>query len=152
MQRKIVPDVIKECRCTTISPGETVREAAILMTEQNIGAAVVVEGTTIVGIVTERDMMRKVLGDNKNPDDTSVGEVMTKNPDTITGDCLSGQALDMMVEKNYRHLPIVDEGGRPIGMVSVRDLYQAVQEGLAEDLHACETYVHAGESYGVGGT
>ncbi|WP_419797406.1 MAG: cyclic nucleotide-binding/CBS domain-containing protein [Terasakiella sp.] len=150
MQRKIVPDVIKECRCTTVTADKTVREVAVLMTAENIGAAIVVDDGGLVGIITERDLMRKVMGANQDPDVITVGDVMTRNPDTITGDCLSSQALEMMVEKGYRHLPIVDATGKPIGMVSQRDLYQAVQESLAEDLQACETYVHGGESYGVG--
>lgn len=150
MQKKIVPDVIQECRCFTITRDKTARETAILMTQENIGAVIVVDGAGITGIVTERDLMRKVIGSAKDPDTTSVGDIMTVNPDTITGDCLSSRALEMMVEKGYRHLPIVDEAGKPCGMVSQRDLYQAVHESLTQDLQACETYVHGGESYGVG--
>ncbi|WP_135079311.1 CBS domain-containing protein [Terasakiella sp. SH-1] len=150
MQKKLVPDVIKECRCLTILPDKTVHQAAALMTNENIGALVVVKGTRIVGIITERDLMRKVVAVGLEPDATLVKDVMTPNPDTVTGDMLSGQALDMMVEKGYRHLPIVDEDQKPIGMVSVRDLYQAVQAGLAEDLHACEAYVHGEDGYGIG--
>ncbi|SCA57935.1 conserved hypothetical protein [Candidatus Terasakiella magnetica] len=150
MQKKLVPNVIKECRCTTMTADKTVRDAAVLMTGQNIGALVVVDGDAIVGIVTERDMMCKVVGASVDPDTAKIADIMTPNPDTITGDALSGQALEMMVEKGYRHLPIVDESQKPIGMVSVRDLYQAVQEGLAEDLQACETYVQGGDGYGVG--
>jgi len=150
MQKKIVPDVIKECRITTTTADKTVREAAVMMTGQNIGAVVVVDNGDITGILTERDMLRKVIGAKVDPDVATVGEIMTPNPDTITGDCLSGRALEMMVEKGYRHLPIVTDDGKPCGMVSVRDLYQAVQDGLAEDLQACETYVHGGDGYGVG--
>ncbi len=150
MQKKLVPDVIKECRLTTATKDKTVRDAAVLMTAQNIGALVVVDGRRIEGIVTERDLMRKVISAGLDPDTTLVGEVMTANPDTVMAESLSGEALDMMVEKGYRHLPIVNAQGHPIGMVSVRDLYQAVQEGLAEDLQACETYVQGGESYGMG--
>jgi CBS domain-containing protein len=150
MHKKLVPHVIKECRCTTFSPDRSVREAAVLMTAENIGALVVVEKDAIVGIVTERDMMRKIIGANLDPDNTKVGEIMTANPDTVTGDCMAGQALQMMVSKGYRHLPIVTDDGKPCGMVSVRDLYDAVQKGLEEDLQAVESYVHGGESYGVG--
>jgi len=150
MQKKLFPGVIKECRCTTFAPDKSAREAAVLMTEQNIGALVIVEGDNIVGIVTERDMLRKIVGSNVDPDSAKVSDIMTPNPDTVTGECMAGQALQMMVNKGYRHLPIVTDDGKPCGMVSVRDLYQAVQEGLEDDLHAVENYVQGGDGYGVG--
>jgi len=56
-----------------------------------------------------------------------------------------------MVTKGYPHLPIVTDDGKACGMVSVRDLYQAVQEGLEDDLHVVENYVHGGDGYGAGG-
>lgn len=150
MQKKLVPDVIKECRCTTFSPEKTVREAAVLMAGQNIGALVVVENDHLIGIVTERDMMRKVVAASIDPDSTSIRDIMTPNPDTVTPDTMSGKAMEMMASKGYRHLPIVDENDKPIGMVSVRDLYEAVQTGLKEDLESVENYVHGGDGYGVG--
>ncbi|MDV7341385.1 CBS domain-containing protein [Terasakiella sp. A23] len=150
MQKRLVPDVIKECRCTTFSPDQTARDAAILMTNENIGALVIVEGDAVVGIVTERDIMRKLVGARVDPDAVKVSDIMTPNPDTVTGECLAGQALNMMVTKGYRHLPILTDDGKPCGMVSVRDLYQAVQDSLQEDLEAVENYVHGGDGYGVG--
>ncbi len=150
MQRKLVPGVINECRCTTFAPESTARDAAVLMTEQNIGALVVTEGDSVVGIVTERDFLKKVVGAKADPDSITVRDIMTPDPDTVTGDCLASQALQMMVSKGYRHLPILTDDGKPCGMVSVRDLYEAVQEGLKEDLTAVENYVHGGEGYGTG--
>jgi signal-transduction protein with cAMP-binding, CBS, and nucleotidyltransferase domain len=151
MQKKLFPGVIKECRCTTFDPDKTAREAATLMTGQNIGALVITEGEDIIGIVTERDMLRKVVGANVDPDAIKVRDIMTPNPDTVTGECMAKQALEMMVNKGYRHLPIVTDEGKACGMVSVRDLYQAVLEGLEDDLHAVEDYVHGVDGYGTGG-
>jgi len=142
MQRKLVPDLIKECRCTTLPSSKTVHEAAALMTELNIGALVIVDEKAIIGILTERDIMRKVVAADINPHQTSIADVMTHNPDTVTGDCTAQQALRMMTERGYRHLPIVTDDGKPCAMVSVRDLFQAVKEGLQEDLHAVESYVY----------
>lgn len=150
MQKKLVPHVISECRCTTCAPEKTVQEAAVLMTEENIGALIVVEGERVVGIVTERDIMRKVVGGGLDAAETKVADIMTKNPDTVTGDCLAATALNMMVEKGYRHLPLLTDDGKPCGMVSVRDLYRVVQTALQEELVAVENYVHGGEGYGVG--
>jgi len=150
MQKKLVPDVIKECRCITFGPEQNVHEAAALMTTQNIGALAVVENDELIGIVTERDMMRKVVATGVDADKTLIRDIMTANPDTVTGDCLAGQALKMMVTKGYRHLPLVTDDGKICGMVSVRDLYEAVQDGLKEDLESVENYVHGGDGYGVG--
>lgn len=150
MQRKLVPDLIKECRCTSLSPTHTVHEAATLMTELNIGAIVVVKDGGIVGILTERDIMRKVVAGDLSAHSTALSEVMTHKPDVVTGDCTAQKALMMMTERGYRHLPIVTEDGKPCAMVSVRDLYHAVKEGLQEDLQAVESYVQGGiDSYGA---
>jgi CBS domain-containing protein len=150
MQRKLFPDVIKECRCTTFSPDGTVQAAAALMTQHNIGALVVVEKDDVIGIVTERDIMRKVVAAGIDPDKTPVRNIMTANPDVVTGDCFASKALEMMVSKGYRHLPIVTDDGKICSMVSVRDLYEAVQDSLKEDLVNVENYVLGGEGYGGG--
>lgn len=150
MQRKLVPDVIKECHCTSITGDKTVLDAAQIMTEENIGALIVVSGKSIEGIITERDMMRKIVAEQRDPSTVKVKEIMTANPDTVGPDCTASQALNMMSSKRYRHLPIVNEEMEPIGMVSVRDLYEAVQTGLVEDLQTVEMYVQGGETYGGG--
>lgn len=150
MRRRLVPDVIKECQCETIDPNRSVRDASFIMAERNIGALIVVSSESIDGIITERDLMCKVLAAGLDPQTTLVSEIMTPNPDTVGPDCTASKALEMMVTKGYRHLPIVNEEMVPIGMVSVRDLYEAVQVSLEEDLQKCELYVHGGESYGIG--
>jgi len=105
----------------------TVVQAARLMKQHNVGALLVVDGSRLIGIFTERDALMRVLAASVDPLTTRLAEVMTPQPQTIHPDEPFVKALRMMHEGKYRHLPVV-EYGRPLGMVSVRD-------ALSEDLH-----------------
>ncbi len=104
----------------TVSRDTTVTDAAERMKEQNRGAAMVVDGTRLVGIFTERDALFRVIAARRDPNSTPVGTVMTRDPQTIHPDQPFIEALRMMHEGRYRHLPVVEDG-RPLGMVSSRD-------------------------------
>jgi len=111
-----------------ISADTTVAEAARRMKEGNTGAAMVLEGTRLAGIFTERDALFRVLAQAKDPLKTPVSSVMTRDPLTIHPDKPFDEALRMMHEGRFRNVPVV-EHGRPLGMVSVRD---ALDPELAE--------------------
>jgi len=111
-----------------ISADTTVAEAARRMKEGNTGAAIVLEGTRLAGIFTERDALFRVLAQAKDPLKTPVASVMTRDPLTIHPDKPFDEALRMMHEGRFRNVPVV-EHGRPLGMVSVRD---ALDPELAE--------------------
>ena len=98
----------------------TVTEAARRMREGNTGAAMVLEGTRLAGIFTERDALFRVLAVARNPSETPVAAVMTRDPQTIHPDKPFDEALRMMHEGRFRNVPVVEDG-RPLGMVSVRD-------------------------------
>ena len=111
----------KPARVVKVSPEVSVLEAIKVLASENIGAAVVMAGDTLAGILSERDYTRKVILKGRSSDSTRVEEIMTANvvvvsPRTKTRDCMA-----LMTEKNIRHLPVVDEG-RVIGMVSIRDI------------------------------
>ncbi|MEO8751472.1 MAG: CBS domain-containing protein [Casimicrobiaceae bacterium] len=106
----------------------TVREAARTMKQHNIGAVLVVDGSRLCGIFTERDALFRVLAAGLNPDVTRLTEVMTAQPQTIHPDEPFVNALRVMHKGRFRHLPVV-EFDRPLGMVSVRD-------ALDDDLYA----------------
>ena len=111
----------------TVSPGASVREAARLMAERNVGALPVVgEGGRLVGILSERDIVRRVVAAGRDPDSTRVSEVMTPDPVTVRPDYTLADALRVMAQLNVRHLPVVDEGGRLVGIISVRDIEYAM--------------------------
>jgi CBS domain-containing protein len=99
----------------------TVRAACRLMAENRIGAMLIVENNKILGIFTERDALNKVLATGIDPDTTKLAQVMVSDPMTIRGDKPLGFALAMMSDGGFRHVPVVDDNGAPLGMVSARD-------------------------------
>ncbi len=149
MNRRIVPDVISgRQELATATGAMTVREACVLMAKRRIGALMIVEGGKLAGIFTERDAMAKIVGQHRDPDNVTLAEAMTRNPDTIGPDQPAREALEMMRRHGYRHLPVVD-GGELIGMVSVRDLYAAALGELEESLKEREAFIAGGAGYGL---
>lgn len=147
MIRKIVPDVIKDQTLVCISPADTVRAAARLMTERKVAAVLVMESERLVGIITERDMTSRVIAADRHPDSTKCRDIMTANPDTLSPHDTAVDAINMMRSRNYRHLPVVD-GIRVVGMVSVRDLYAVYNTELEQDLRDRDAFIY-GENYGA---
>jgi len=129
---KIIPDVVREQRICAMRGDGRVDEAARRMRYFNIGAIVIVDDNRrLIGIVTERDITRKVVAEGRDPAAVSLGEIMTANPDTLAPDQTARDALDLMRVRGYRHLPVVDNG-RLIGIVSVRDLYEVTRLDLEQ--------------------
>jgi CBS domain-containing protein len=148
MQRKIVPDIVERSDIATMKAGDSILDAAKIMAKKNIAAMIIVDDkSNITGIVTERDMTQRVIAAGLNAADTAVSEIMTANPDTLSSDDSAGDALELMQSRNYRHLP-VEEDGKCIAVVSIRDLYAAVKEALEEDIRETEAFVF-GDRYGA---
>jgi CBS domain-containing protein len=97
-----------------------VAEAAALMLTYGVGAILVVENETLVGIFTEHDIVSRVIAPGRDPREVDVGAVMTREPLTVTPEATLGHALVLMHERGFRHLPVVRDG-RPVGMVCARD-------------------------------
>ena len=98
----------------------TVLEAAILMKEKSKGALLVVDGTKLTGIFTERDALFRVIAAGRDAAATTLADVMTPQPQTMHPDEPFLKALRLMHKRGFRHLPVV-ENGRPLGVVSARD-------------------------------
>lgn len=148
MHRKIVPDVIADQDVAAVTVDTTALEAAELMASANIAAVVVNdEAGKLIGIVTERDLTRDVVAKGQVPAQVHVGDIMTKNPDTLAPEDSAMDALQLMHNRKYRHLPVAVDG-KCIGMVSVRDLYQSVMDALQEDIRETEAFVF-GDRYGA---
>ncbi len=102
----------------------TLREAVEAMNRVKAGCVLVKGGDRLVGILTERDILRPVVG--KLELEQPVSTVMTKNPETVGMDHGIAYALNKMHVGGYRHIPIIDAGGRPIGIISVRDIVEFI--------------------------
>ena len=110
-------------------PETTLREAAIAMEKSDLGSLAVVDGRDLVGLVTERDM-RRALADRQDPEDVIVSEVMGKDPDTFDPDLDVWDAAAWISESGYRHLPVVDDDGGLLGVVSIRELLKALVDTI----------------------
>jgi CBS domain-containing protein len=106
-----------------IDPATTVAEAATVMGERRIGSALVMDGDRLLGIFTERDIVR-ALGEHFDAAGHPVSDWMTPNPMTVGSNTPVEQALATMLDRNFRHLPVVD-GEQILGIVSMRDLTAA---------------------------
>ena len=120
MQRKIIPDVISGRHLIHLGDGATVREAAQVMREEKIGCVLVMDGQALLGIFTERDLVTRVVAEGLDPDTTRLHDVMTRDPDTISADDMAIEALRLMDDGGFRHLPVLKDG-QVVGVVSRRD-------------------------------
>lgn len=121
MPNRKISSVIAGQNLVSATRDMTVRAACRLMAEKRIGAMLVVESNKIVGIFTERDALNKVLATGIDPDLTKLAQVMVSDPMTIRADKPLGFALALMADGGFRHVPVVDDNGLPLGMVSARD-------------------------------
>ena len=112
----------------SVEPGEPITQVARRMVERNVGAVLVRDGGRLVGIMTERDLMRAVAR-GLQPD-AAVAEYMTKDPETIEPDDTTQHAAVLMLHGGFRHLPVV-EGADVIGVLSIRDLMRIGLEDSA---------------------
>lgn len=117
-------------------PVETTAEQAIrTMLDRQVGAvAVIDEDHRVAGVFTERDVLLRLSLSRRDPGSTPVREVMTTPVEMATRATTTSEALATMVERHYRHLPIVDDEGRLLGMLSIRNLLQARIDTLTHQL------------------
>lgn len=142
MQRKIVPDVVRDQKITLLPPTATVMDAVRLMAIKHVGAVVIGLDGRAEGIFTERDLLMRVVARGLDPDGTPVTRVMTADPETVRPDQPAIDALNRMHERGFRHLPVVGEDGRVIGIVSIRDLNAFVRRQLEEELQERDAFIH----------
>ncbi len=110
-----------------VGPSQPVAEAVAIMRHERVGCLLVCEGQRVVGIFTERDLMRRVLAAG-NPLTTPVRDFMTPNPVVVHPKDPISTAIRRMEEGGYRHLPVVDERGRPVGVLSVKRIVHYLVE------------------------
>jgi CBS domain-containing protein len=104
----------------SVAPEDTIGEAAQRMADANVGSSVVLEHGRLIGILTERDLLR-AMAQRVHPSEARVREWMTAEPMAVSESTTAGEAARLMVENGFRHLPVVD-GDRTLGVVSLRDV------------------------------
>jgi CBS domain-containing protein len=126
-----------------------VADAIRVMLDRHVGAVCVVDSDErVAGIFSERDVLRKVSLSGRDPERTLVRELMTTPVEMATMATGPGEALATMVERHFRHLPVVDNDGKLLGMLSIRNLLQSRIDDLTQELDSLEQYV---SSDGPGG-
>lgn len=137
MRRRLVKDVIKGQTVLTLPPEATVGEAARRMKAGNVGSVIVVAGGGVTGIFTERDALFRVLAAGLAPEATPLAKVMTGSVTTVAADSTLLDALHLMHEGGFRHVPVL-QGGVPIGIVSIRDALGNELEDFRQELQRKE--------------
>lgn len=142
---KTAADILagKESRLLTIDAEVSVLEAARQMIDANVGSMLVTVDGEITGIVTERDYLRRVVLQEKGDRETTVREIMTSplivvTPDTSIEDCMS-----IITERRIRHLPVADEGGEVIGLVSIGDVVKFNSSQQSAQIRYLTDYINA---------
>lgn len=142
MAHRSIRSIVEQKELVTAPESMTVSEAARLMKEKQQGAVLIVEGGRLAGIFTERDALFRVVAEGRDANTTRLAEVMTRNPKAIHPDKPFPDALQIMREGGFRHVPVVEDG-RPVGMISARDalgpeledfIYELLRQEQAQDV------------------
>lgn len=123
-----------------VAPDAPVIEAIRLMAEKNVGALVVIKGSELVGIVSERDYARKVILKDRSSRDTPVADIMTASVITVSREATVDECMRLCTDSRIRHLPVLDDG-RVAGMVSIGDLVKAILFEQKETINQLESYI-----------
>lgn len=116
-----VAEIIREQPLAEVSPESTVRQACAEMCAHDVGAVVVTDQGALVGLLSERDVVRQCICAGRHTDETSVADIMTTRPQCVAPDGSLAQALQIMAEGGFHHVPVVADG-RPVGLLSADDI------------------------------
>lgn len=126
----------------TVGQNATVLQAATLMNEHKIGSLVVSDDGRLVGIFTERDVLRRVVGECRDPANTRVADVMSTEVACCTTSTSIDEARSAMKNRRIRHLPVVDDAGRLLGMISIGDLNAYLSNTQEKTIHLLHEYLY----------
>lgn len=129
----------------TIAPDVTVFEAIKTMSEKNVGALPVMDGTKLVGMISERDYMSKVVLKGKSSKETPVRDIMTSKVVTVGPDHNVSKCMEIVTEHHIRHLPVID-GDELLGIVSIGDLVRWIIATQKMTIEQLEAYIAGGYS------
>ena len=117
-------------------------EAAMLMNQHKVGSLLVMDMEAVVGIITERDLLQRVLVELRDPAQTTVGEVMTQEVLCCQPHTTIEEARAAMKNRRVRHLPVVDDAGRLHGLISIGDLNAFEAFSQEQTIHVMTEYIH----------
>jgi CBS domain-containing protein len=142
---KIVRDILqtKGHEVWSIRPDETVYEALKIMADKNVGALVVLEGQTVVGIMSERDYARKVILQGKSSREVRVGQIMTSRVYYVRPEQTIQACMAQMTDKHVRHLPVL-ENDSLIGVISIGDVVKSIIAEQESTIRLLEDYITGG--------
>ena len=127
-------------KVVSIAPDASVFDAIKLMADTAVGSLLVMNGETMLGIVTERDYARKVILKGRSSENTSVSEIMTDDVVTASPAETVYACMELMTRKRIRHLPVVD-GDKVVGVISIGDLVNAIISDQQEEIEQLEHYI-----------
>lgn len=127
----------------SVSPSVTVCDAVAEMNRQRVGSVLVLEGGRLVGIFTERDVLRRVVGAGVDPRTTKIAEVMTRDVITITPETTIEETMRIFTEKRCRHLPVC-ENDRLVGTISIGDITRWMSDAHRFEAEHLKNYIAGG--------
>lgn len=139
-----VSDILagKGLHLITVSPRATVYHAAIVMNEQRIGSLLVLEEGQLIGILTERDIMARIVAEQRDANTTCVEEVMTRDVICCRPHTDLEEARSVMKHRRIRHMPVISDEGSLNGMISIGDLNAYQVDYQERTIHLLEGYIH----------
>ncbi|MFZ0318960.1 MAG: CBS domain-containing protein [Candidatus Sulfotelmatobacter sp.] len=135
-------DLIKSQETYHADMGQTVLETVRVMVERNIGAVPVLHNGKLVGIFSERDLMKRVVAEGIDPRSTCLAEVMTDDPLSVSMNEELENCMALMRRHNFRHLPVCDEGNL-VGIVSLRDILLHDLNEKDDEVRMMRAYIHS---------
>ncbi|MBJ8344262.1 CBS domain-containing protein [Antrihabitans sp. YC2-6] len=135
---------VKGAAVATVEPTATVAELIAALADHNVGALVVLDGQRVIGIVSERDVVRKLHADGEALMHSRVSEIMTKDVYTCAPDDTVDSLAEAMTQRRVRHMPVVDPDGSLAGIVSIGDVVKSRISQLESDREQLESYIAHG--------
>ncbi len=124
-----------------VTPSDTVFHALSVMAQHDVGALLVLEGEQLVGIFSERDYARKIILQGKSSKETLVRDIMSERVAYVTPGSTLDQCMALMTEKRFRHLPVLDDNGTVLGMISIGDLVKETISDQRFMIEQLERYI-----------
>jgi CBS domain-containing protein len=127
-----------------VNPSQSVFEAIEIMTKKNIGALLVMNNDDLVGIISERDYLNKVIVKGRASKETPVSDIMSRNIISVNGQDNIEKCMSIMTEYKFRHLPVVDDDDHVEGVLSIGDLVKSIIDQQKNEINNLKQYIQSG--------